>query len=410
MQHSLAWRAYDQIKITSKPMMVTSAQGAYLTLSDGRRIIDGISSWWTVCHGHAHPYIVDKVKQQLEQVPHVMFAGLAHQSAYELSNKLINILPKGLKHFVYCESGSVAVEIALKISLQYYGNKRIDRRKFVYFENGYHGDTIGCSLVTDDDSVTHKFVKSNTNSIKLKIPQNEQDLADFDRVLNDNKNQIAAVIIEPMVQGAGGMKFHSPEILYEIWRMTKNHGLLFIADEIATGFYRTGKYFACNHAEIIPDIICLGKGITSGVIPFAAVGVTDELFYSFYSDNPDHALKHSSTFAANPLGCTAANASIELFEQEPRAQQVRSISDQLKYELTPLRKHPNVKDVRVLGAIGVIELDCSYQDILAMRNLIREKEVWLRPIKNIIYTMPPFISNEMEISKITKCIEELLIF
>ncbi len=406
--NNLVWQSYAMMQANNNPLMVRSAQGVYLTLCDGRSMIDGISSWWTTCHGHAHPHIIDKVKQQLEQVPHVMFAGLAHESVYELSKKLTKILPKTIEHFVYCESGSVAVEIALKIALQYCSNKALSRRKFVYFENGYHGDTIGCGIVTDDNTIIHRFAKNNKNCIKSKLPQNKQELADFDRLISNNKDQIAAIIIEPVFQGAGGMKFYPAETLSEIYKITKKHGLLFIADEIATGFYRTGKYFACNHADITPDIICLGKGITSGIIPFAVVGATEEVFDSFYSSNPAHALKHGSTFAANPLGCIAAIGSIELFEKEPRAQQVSEISDQLRHELMPLLKLPQVKDIRVLGAIGVVELECSYQDICTMRNIIRGKNVWLRPFSNVIYTMPPFITSEREISTITKTIEETL--
>ncbi|AZL16074.1 adenosylmethionine--8-amino-7-oxononanoate transaminase [Rickettsiales endosymbiont of Stachyamoeba lipophora] len=407
--NNLVWQSYAQMNLADTPLMIKSAQGVYLTLENGKRMIDGISSWWSTCHGHAHPYIVSKVVKQVNDLPHIMFAGLAHNSVYELSKKLIKILPQGLEHFVYCESGSVAVEIALKIALQYYSNQRQYRSKFIYFENSYHGDTIGCSIVTDDNTITHQFAKKNEHSIKSKLPQNKQDLADFDRLLSNNKEQIAAVIIEPIFQGAGGMKFHTPEILAEIYKITKKYGLLFIADEIATGFYRTGKYFACDHASITPDIICLGKGITSGVIPFAAVGTTDEVFFSFYSDNPEYALKHGTTFAANPLGCMAAIGSIELFEQKPRKLQVANMSDQLKSQLEPLKKHHKVKEVRVLGAIGAVELDCSIKDILLMRSLIRKKEAWLRPFGNVLYTMPPFITNQNEISTITQTIESLVL-
>jgi adenosylmethionine-8-amino-7-oxononanoate aminotransferase len=405
---NLVWQSYAQMKTLQTPLMVESAQGIYLNLDNGRKLIDGISSWWTTCHGHAHPFIVNKVKQQLEQLPHIIFAGLAHKPAYLLAQKLLKILPYGLQHFLYCESGSVAVETAMKIALQYFSNKNINKKKFLYFENGYHGDTFGCSIVTDNTTPAHNFIKSNHNSLKALVPKNTTELQELESIIKKNKDDLIAVIIEPLCQSAGGMKFHKPEILAEIYKITKKHGLLFIADEIATGFYRTGKYFGCNHAEITPDILCLGKAITSGVVPFAAVAVTEEVFFSFYSNDENHTLKHSSTFAANPLGCIASIGSIELFEKEPRMLQVSKISTQLQYELKSLKNHSKVKDIRVLGAIGVVELDCTYNNILAMRSLIREKNVWLRPFGNVIYTMPPFITNENEISIITKTISEII--
>lgn len=403
------WQSYEQMKTALSPLAVKSGEGVYLILETGKRMIDGVSSWWTVCHGHAHPHIINKLIEQAKQLPHIMFTDLAHRSVYEVSQKLIQILPRGLEKFLYCESGSVSIEIALKIALQYHQNHGKRKPKFIYFENGYHGDTLGCSLVTDDTTEFHRFFKRERRSLRAKIPKNKEDLLDFEKFVQRHQDEVAALIIEPIFQGGGGMKFYPASVLRDIFKISRKYGILFIADEIASGFYRTGEYFACDHAEITPDIICLGKALTGGVIPFAAVGTTNDVFYSFYSDRQEAALKHASTYAANPLGCVAAIGSIELFEQELRKEQVARISDQLNVELKPLRKINKVKDVRVLGGIGVVELNCSGSEIHLMRNLIREKDVWLRPFGNVLYTMPPFITVENEITAITKAMEELIL-
>ena len=397
MQNKI-WLSYAQMKTAQEPLKISHTKGAYIYLQDGSKMIDGISSWWTACHGHCNDYIIHKITEQLNIAPHLMLTGLIHEPIEKLYNKLGNILPEH-KHYIFSESGSVAVEIALKIALQYFSNQKIYKSKFIYFENGYHGDTIGTSAVTDDDTYIHQFIQSKDISIKCKVPQNQQDLVEFEQIIANNQKDLAGLIIEPMLQCAGGMKIQDPEILKSIYNITKKYGLLFIADEIATGFYRTGKFFGCNHADITPDIICLGKAITSGTIPFAATGVTDEIYNAFYSDNFSDALKHATTFAGYPLGCAAATASIELFEKEPRELQVKSIEAQLIDGLKPLLNMNNIIDVRVIGAMAAIELNCSPDDIQKMRGYILEtKDVWLRPFRNIIYTMPPFICNENEIN------------
>ncbi|MBN9543764.1 MAG: adenosylmethionine--8-amino-7-oxononanoate transaminase [Alphaproteobacteria bacterium] len=404
------WQSYAQMKHALPPQAVESSKGVYINLQDGRQIIDAVSSWWTVCHGHSHPHIIGRMKDQLDKVSHVMFTGLAHKSVYELSDKLKAALPTGINHFIYSESGSVAVEIAMKIAIQFHINQGKNKHRFIYFENGYHGDTFGCMKVTDDNTFLHSLTKEALKPIKVKIPQNTNDLADFDRLLKANKDDIAGVIIEPLFQGVGNMNMYSPEILRSIYDITKKHGLIFIADEIATGFYRTGEYFACDYANITPDIICLGKAISGGHISFAATGVTTEIYEGFYSDDPNHALKHATTFAANPLGCAATIASMELFENENRKQEVRNIESQLKQEMKAFKHYKKVKDIRILGAIGALHLDCDYQDILKMRHKMIDSGVWLRPIGNVLYTMPPFIITEDELSRVIKAMHEVLIY
>ncbi len=404
------WLPYTQMQIAPEPLRVARTQGCKIILDDGRELIDGISSWWSACHGYNHPHIFAGIEKQLKTMPHVMFAGLVHEQAARLAGRLCAIAPDGLNKVFFGDSGSVAVEIALKLALQYWRNtEKPHKDRFICFKNGYHGDTLGAMSVSDPEKSLHKaFRNSVIKQYVLDIPSDEYSFAEFDSLLAGIHGNIAGLIIEPLVQGAGGMIFHSPDTLAELRRIAKKHQILFIADEIATGFGRTGSMFACDEAGITPDIMCLGKGLTGGAITLGATLATDEIFNSFLSNKPEDAFMHGPTFMANPLACSAANASLDLFEREPRLKQVEAIENQLVAELTPCRSLPHVIDVRVKGAIGVVQVDVEKIDLYAMRPEFVKHGVWLRPFKDVIYIMPPFTISSDELSQVTGAVKQLL--
>jgi len=399
------WLPYTQMKTAPAPLKVARTAGSRIILEDGRELIDGISSWWSACHGYNHPHIVGSVEKQLKIMPHVMMAGLVHEQAITLATRLTKIAPAGLSKVFFSDSGSVSVEVALKMALQYWRLRgKPNKDRFVCFHNGYHGDTLGAMSVSDPDYSLHKAFKNSViKQYVIDIPSEEYAFAEFDSLLAAMHGNIAGVIIEPLVQGAGGMKFHSADILAEIHRITKKHGLLFIADEIATGFGRTGNMFACNEAGISPDIMCLGKALTGGTMTLGATLAAEEIFSAFLSDNPDDAFMHGPTFMGNPLACAAANASLDLFEREPRAKQVEAIEAQMTRELEICRGMPHVVDVRAKGAIGVVQLEPSI-DVRVLRPKFVECGVWLRPFGDIIYIMPPFIISEAELTQLTQSV------
>lgn len=408
--HPNIWLPYAQMQTVPEPLPVVSTSGCKIRLADGRELIDGISSWWSACHGYNHPHIIAAMEKQLQTMPHVMFAGLTHKPAESLAERLCAIAPDGLNKVFFADSGSVAVEIALKIALQYWRNVgKPMKDRFICFKNGYHGDTLGAMSVSDPEKSLHKaFRNSVIKQYVLDIPTDEYSFAEFDSLLNDLNGNIAGIIIEPLVQGAGGMLFHSADTAAEIYRIARKHHILFIADEIATGFGRTGSMFACSEAGITPDIMCIGKAMTGGAITLGATMTTDEIFNSFLSDKPEDAFMHGPTFMANPLACAAANASLDLFEREPRLAQVEIIEAQLDTELTPCENMNGVVDVRVKGAIGVVQVDTTKIDVYALRPKFVEHGVWLRPFKDVIYTMPPLTISSGELSAITGAIKSVL--
>ncbi len=403
------WLPYTQMQIAPEPLPVASTSGCKIKLEDGRELIDGISSWWSACHGYNHPHIVAVMEKQLRTMPHIMFAGLTHEPASTLAARLCSIAPSGLNKVFFGDSGSVAVEIALKIALQYWRNiGKPHKDRFICFRNGYHGDTLGAMSVSDPEKSLHKaFRNSVIKQYVVDIPSDEYSFAEFDSLLTAERNNIAGLIIEPLVQGAGGMKFHSADTVAEIYRIANKHHILFIADEIATGFGRTGNMFACNEAGISPDILCLGKALTGGAITMGATLTTDEIFNSFLSNNPEDAFMHGPTFMGNPLACSAANASLDLFEKEPRLKQIEKIEAQLIEYLEQCKKSTNVTDIRVKGAIGVVQVDTTKIDVYALRQKFVEQGVWLRPFKDVIYLMPPFTISEQELSTLTSTIIKL---
>lgn len=394
------WLPYTQMKTAVPPLPVVSAKGCRLTLADGRELIDGISSWWTACHGYRHPHIEQAVIRQLQTLPHVMFGGLVHEPALALAKRLNTFT--GLERVFFADSGSVSVEIALKMALQYWQNKRQPHRdRFLCFRHGYHGDTTGAMSVSDPESMHRAFKTYATKQFVVDIPSDEYGFAEFDQLLEGVRRNIAAIIIEPLVQGAGGMKFHSADVLAEIFRICKKHDVLFIADEIATGFGRTGSLFACNEASITPDIMCVGKALTGGTLTLAATLTNEKIFDAFLSDDPDAAFMHGPTYMANPLACAAANASLDLFETEPRLKQVETIEAQLQTELAACEGLQGVVDVRVKGAIGVVQLEKERMDKAWLKQRFIEEGVWLRPLEDVIYIMPPFVITPEELCTLT---------
>src|SRR5580692_6488358 len=352
------WLPYTQMKTAPLPVPVVSASGVRLHLADGRELIDGISSWWTACHGYANSHILKSISAQLEKMPHVMFGGLAHEPAYRLASRLAAMLPANLNHVFFSESGSVAVEVALKMAVQFWLHQGERRTKFVSFRGGYHGDTFATMAICDPEEGMHKLFRGVVpEQFVVDLPDSQENRDALDRLLSENSKEIAAVIIEPLVQGAGGMKFHDAAVLAELKSVSQQHNVLLIFDEIFTGFARTGSMFACEEANVTPDIICLGKALTGGTVPLAATVATDRVFRAFLSDDADDALMHGPTYMAYPLGCAAANASLDLFESEPRLQQVRAIETALREGLAPCRNLPGVVDVRVKGAIGVVQME-----------------------------------------------------
>jgi adenosylmethionine---8-amino-7-oxononanoate aminotransferase len=403
------WLPYTQMQTAPQLPAVTRAEGVTLTLADGRTLIDGIGSWWTACHGYNHPHIVAAVEAQNRAMQHVMFAGLAHEPAYRLASRLAALLPGDLNHVFFSDSGSVAVEIALKMALQYWTNRGVrDRTRFLSFRGGYHGDTMAAMAVTDPDNAFHAAFRGFLpEPIIADIPKTGTDLASLDALIAANRDSLAAIIIEPLVQAAGGMKIYAPEILAGIRESARRHGVLFIADEIFTGFGRAGTLFACEAAEIVPDIMCLGKAIAGGAMSLAATVATDEIYNAFLSDDPSKALMHGPTFMANPLACAAANASLELFETEPRLAEIAAIEAALAEGLEPCRALPGVKDIRIKGAIGAVQMDGAVNTV-ALSERFRDEGVFVRPFGDVIYLTPAFIIREAELAALTGAIRRTI--
>ena len=383
------WMPYTQMQTAPMPLPVVATEGVQLTLADGRKLIDGMASWWTACHGYNHPHIRQAVEEQLRVMPHVMFGGINHEPALRLAERLATLAPGDLNRVFFADSGSVAVEVALKIAVQYWLNQGITgRTKFVSFQNAYHGDTTGAMSVCDPDNSMHSHFKGFLlEQYSQPIPQTQDEHVAFESFLACKNNEVAGVIVEPLIQGAGGMKFHPPESVAKIHLACQRNKVLLIADEIATGFGRTGTMFACEQADVIPDILCVGKALTGGTLSFAATIATEKVFNAFLSDDPSHALMHGPTFMANPLACAAANASLDLFETEPRLKRAIAMEAELANLLAPCRDLPGVVDVRTKGAVGVIQV-ARLHNLERLRSRIVEDGIWLRPFSDMIYMTP----------------------
>ena len=400
------WPPYARLDAPALPVVSTSE--VRLTLADGTELIDGIANWWSACHGHNHPAIRAAVSEQLERFPHVMFAGLAHQPAYRLAERLTRLVPGDFSRVFFTESGSVSVEVGLKIALQHamITGRRYATR-FLSFRGGYHGDTLATMPLCDPEEGMHAMYAGAFNPALLAdLPEDEQSTAALDRLLADSAREIAAVIVEPLVQGAGGMKMHGPETLRTLRRLCDRHGVLLIFDEIFTGFGRTGTMFALEQAGVTPDILCLSKALSGGTLPLAATLASRAVAEVFEtSTHPAAVLMHGPTYMANALACAAANASLDLFEQEPRLAQAARISAQLKAQLEPCRGLPGVVDVRVLGAIGVVQLD---RDADVLRDRFPPLGVWIRPFRDIVYLTPPLTIGETDLERLTAAIVQVV--
>ena len=396
------WRPYTQMQTAPAPLRASRTEGCRITLDDGRVLIDGIASWWTACHGYNHPHIRQAAMQQLEKMPHVMFGGLTHEPAEQLARRLCDMLPGDLSHVFFADSGSVAVEVAMKMAAQYWLNQGVrTRRKFLAFRGGYHGDTLATMAVCDPEEGMHAlYAGLLAEHAILDLPRDEESTAALENFLDQNSETLAGIVAEPLVQGAGGMIFHDAAVLRRLRSLADRHGLPLILDEIFTGFGRTGTMFACEAAGIVPDIITLSKALTGGTMALSAAIARPHIFAAFLSDNPAHALMHGPTYMANPLACACANASLDLFETEPRLAQIAAISAQLKTQLEPCRGLRGVRDVRVLGAIGVVELE-RIADMTALKAAFVDAGVWVRPFRNIVYLTPAFTVSEGELSCLT---------
>jgi len=400
------WHPYATVPSLVPAYVVESAKGVYLNLEQGDSVIDGMSSWWSAIHGYNHTVLNQAIASQLTDMSHVMFGGLTHPAAINLATTLIEITPKSLTKVFFADSGSVSVEVALKMALQYWHNKgQTNKQKFITIRGGYHGDTFGAMSVCDPtNGMHHLFSEVLPQHFFVKSPSMfslDEALADLETTLNQYANMIAAMIVEPVVQGAGGMRFYNPQYLVAAKALCDKHNVLLIFDEIATGFGRTGELFALEYVDVVPDILCLGKALTGGYMTLASTLTTDEV-----SSNVG-TLMHGPTFMANPLACAVANANIELLLNSPWQDNIARIEKHFYAELSALKQDEQVNDVRILGAIAVIEMKEAI-DIGVVQSHLIELGVWLRPYGKLLYTMPPYIISDSELKKLTQAIKTVI--
>jgi adenosylmethionine-8-amino-7-oxononanoate aminotransferase len=408
---AVVWHPYASVVEPFPLYEVVAAEGTRLTLADGRQLVDGMSSWWAAVHGYRHPVLDAAVHAQVDSFAHVMFGGLTHEPAVALAEQLVEITPPELARVFFTDSGSVAVEVAVKMALQYWqGRGRSDRRLLLTVRGGYHGDTAGAMSICDPVSGMHSLFGSYVAqqlfvarpSPAYGEPTQPEDLDEVRAVLEQRAEDIAALVLEPIVQGAGGMWFYDPSYLEALVELCREHGLLVIFDEIATGFGRTGTLFATEHAGVAPDILCLGKALTGGYMSLGATLCTSEVAAGVCAA-PGGALMHGPTFMANPLACAVGLASVRLLLDGPWQERVRRIETALRAQLAPCAELPGVADVRVLGAIGVVELTDPV-DMSALQPALVDRGAWVRPFGRLVYTMPPYISSDHDLRTITSAI------
>lgn len=404
------WHPYTSLTRPLPTYEIASASGVCLQLADGRQLIDGMSSWWACVHGYNVPELNAAAEAQLKKMAHVMFGGIRHEPATTLCRKLVELTPAGLDRIFLADSGSIAVEVALKMALQYWQSQGQPRRRFAALRQGYHGDTFGAMSVTDPEGSMHKLYKGflpehafvPAPASRFGGSWEASDIHPLRQLFAEHGADIAGLILEPVVQGAGGMRFYHPDYLKAARELCDEYGILLIVDEIATGFGRTGKLFACEWAGISPDILCVGKALTGGYMTLSAT-LTNQKVMRGICDGEAGVLMHGPTFMGNPLACAVANASIDLLLSSPWQQRVQQIETQLKSALLPLAEHPAVKDARVLGAIGVIETHKPV-DMARLQAGFVEQGVWIRPFGRLIYLMPPFIINSAQLRRLTDAV------
>jgi len=426
------WHPYTQARTAPPPLPIVRGQGVYLYTEDGRRLLDGISSWWVNIHGHSHPRLNEALAAQARQLEHVVFAGCTHPPAVRLAERLVAVLPPGLTRVFYSDNGSTAVEVALKLALQYWGNRgEPQRRAFITLHHAYHGDTVGAMSASEDSIFTRPFASMLFDVLRADPPYcyrcplglerstcQIDCLGDLERLLQERPSEIAGVLVEPMLQGAGGMIVWPAEFLAGVRRLCDRHGTLMIADEVLTGFGRTGRMFACEHASVSPDLVCLSKAITAGYLPLGATVATEAVYEAFLSDDRTKTFFHGHSFTANPLACAVALASLDLFEENGTLGAVGALEGWMREGLSPLNALPMVGDVRVIGGVGIVELIADkrrkdaggYLDTLGPRlaRAFLDRGLLLRPLGNVLYFMPPFVITEEETDWAIKQIQEVL--
>lgn len=405
------WHPYTSMTSPLPCYEVVSAQGVYLELSDGRQLIDGMSSWWAAIHGYNHPKLNQALVDQSQRMSHVMFGGLTHRPAVELAKKILSLVPHGLEHIFYADSGSVAVEVSMKMALQYqHSQGKPQKNRFLTISGGYHGDTWHCMSVCDPEGGMHTLWNGRLGEqifvprpeIEFDQPWDDSDIAPLERAMDQFHGSVAALILEPVVQGAGGMRFYHPEYLRAASELCKRYDILLIADEIATGFGRSGKMFASEWAAITPDIMCIGKALTGGYMTFAAVIATSGVAHGIKGS-----FMHGPTFMGNPLAAAVAGASLDLLINHSPLHRISEIEQGLNKWLAPALNSPRVKSVRTLGAIGVVEMNQDV-DMATMQAAFVERGVWVRPFGRLVYVMPPYVITDSELETLCRALVEVV--
>ena len=421
------WHPFTQASITPEPLPVVRAKGSWLELSDGRKLLDAISSWWTCNHGHCHPDIAAAIAHQASTLDHVLLAGCTHPPVVELSERLVALAPEGLSRVFYSDDGSTAVEVALKLAFKYWKNvERPEKKHFLALAHAYHGDTVGAmsagdhgefggsynSLLFPVERIHHGYNNSCSHCVEAGLRPG-RGLARLREVLESRAHEVAAIILEPMVQGAGGMLMQEPEFLHGVRELCDKHEILLIADEVMTGFGRTGKMFACEHAEIAPDLLCVSKAITGGTLPLSATMVTDTIWNGFLSQEKGRAFLHGHSYTGNPIACAAAIANLNIFASEPVFKRIEAIEAVYEERLPPLLNHEAVSEVRWMGTIGAVELKSNVKGYMSdeaasLASRFLDHGFLMRPLGPVLYTMPPYSTHSDELHALYDVFDKLL--